>query len=517
MNWDIGKIISKRAKLSPDKTAVIHENFHITYKQLNEESNRVANYLIKKGIKQGDRISTILLNCPEFLSVYFAAAKLGVIFVPLNYRMVSSEIKFQLNDCGSRLLFYHDVFQKNIFNLQKTIKVEKDKFIFMKSGLPTFISCPEWAVNYHDAIQSQKSDEPVPDKPIGLDDTLGIIYTSGVTGTPKGAALSHGQTYFKIFQIIIYTDLTSKDIMLSQLPLFHSAGLFIIATPCLCRGATFIMRRKFNPKQFTKDIEKYRATFVFGLTTMWRLILQSDALENVDIGSVKRFMGGGEWTSSRLRRDLKGKNIFLQQGFGQTENSGMMMIPFEDITKKENSVGLPGFFNETWIEDSLGNKLSAGEIGEIVAKGPTVMSGYWNMSGQTEKTIVDGVLRTGDLGYMDKDGYFYIIDRIKDMYRTGGENVYPAEIENILCNHPKIEHVAIIGLQDEQWGETGKAFIVAKKGKTLTKQEIYEFLVGKVAKYKFPAYIEFTDSLPFTATGKIKKIALKEKNLLKYN
>jgi fatty-acyl-CoA synthase len=188
----------------------------------------------------------------------------------------------------------------------------------------------------------------------------------------------------------------------------------------------------------------------------------------------------------------------------------MMMLPKADIMRKAGSIGLPGFFTEIWIEDSNGRRLPPGEIGEIVATGPTVMTGYWNNPEKTRETIVNGVLHTGDLGYTDKDGYFYIVDRAKDMYRSGGENVYPAEIEKVLCEHPKIENVSIIGVPDDRWGETGKAFVVCKKGDTITKDEIYSYLDGKVARYKFPTHIVLVDSLPMTSSGKIRKSALKE-------
>jgi len=200
----------------------------------------------------------------------------------------------------------------------------------------------------------------------------------------------------------------------------------------------------------------------------------------------------------------------MQQGFGQTENSAMMLVPREDIQRKMGSIGKPGYFTEIWIEDKTGRKLPPGEIGEIVAKGPTVMSGYWNLPEITAQTIVKGVLHTGDLGYMDEEGYFYIVDRAKDMYRSGGENVYPAEVEKILLNHPDISQVAIIGVPDAKWGEVGKVFIVPKeKGKTISINEIRKFLADKIAKYKHPVHVEMLDELPLTATMKVKKSELK--------
>lgn len=514
MKWNIGKIATKRATATPDKTAFIFEDKNITYGYLNEETNRAANYFLSKGLKKGDRVSVLLANCPEFMAIYLAAAKIGLIFVPLNIRMVSGEIQYQLNDCGSRLLVFHDAYAANVESLRSSVQVEEDKYLWLKIGIPGLPVRPEWAVDYHQVIDGNSTDEPTVNEPIDMDDPLAIIYTSGVTGNPKGAVLSHGQTYFKNFQIIMYTDMSADDVFLSQLPLFHSGGLFIIATPVLCRGASFIMRLKFEPEQFTKDIEKYKPTVIFALTTMWRLILQSKALDNIDVRSVRCVLGGGERTPISLLNELAEKGLYMQQGFGQTENSAMMILPKNDIIRKEGSIGLPGFFTEIWIQDMNGNKIPPGVIGEIVATGPTVMSGYWNLPEKTKETIVDGVLHTGDLGYMDEDGYFYIVDRAKDMYRSGGENVYPAQIEKILIDHPKIENVTIIGVPDDKWGEVGKAFIVCKKGESITKEEAHEYLSGKIAKYKFPAHVEMIDDLPMTATGKIRKSELKKSILI---
>jgi len=250
---------------------------------------------------------------------------------------------------------------------------------------------------------------------------------------------------------------------------------------------------------------------IFALTTMWKFILESGKLDQVDISSVRQVIGCGERTPPLLLEELAKRGIHMQQGFGQTENSAMMMLPKEDIQRKEGSVGMPGFFTEIWIVDQEGRRQPPGKIGEVVAKGPTVMSGYWNMPDETAQTIVNGVLHTGDLGYQDDEGYFYIVDRAKDMYRSGGENVYPAEIEKVLAGHPKIVNVAIIGVPDEKWGETGMAFVVVEKGNDMTEQEIYDFLEGKIARYKFPRHIKFVDHLPITASGKIKKVELKEK------
>jgi fatty-acyl-CoA synthase len=508
MEWNIGYIAKKRAAFNPDKKAIIFEDTPITYKELNERINQAAHYLQKMGLRKGDRIALDLLNCLEFVYLYFAAAKLGLILVPLNFRLVGPELEYQLNNSGSRFLAFHDIFTGIIDKIRSKIPVEVDKYLYVQSLSAQAPPCPDWAVAYEDAVACQSVREPDPDEPTELDDPLAIIYTSGVTGKPKGAVVSHNQTFYKNFQLILFAAFGSDDVYLAQLSLFHSAGLFIHLTPGLCAGMTLILRQSFDPARFAMDIEKYAATKVVALTTMWKLILDSGKLDQVNLSSIRRVLGGGERTPPSLLDELAKRGIHLQQGFGQTENSAMMMLPKEDVVRKQGSVGMPQFFTDIWVADKEGRRLPPGEIGEIVARGPTVMSGYWDMPEVTAQTMGDGVLKTGDLGYMDEEGYFYLVDRAKSMYRSGGENVYPAEVEKVLSGHPRINHVAIVGVPDEKWGETGKAFVEPKKGETVSLAEIHEFLTGKMAKFKYPSLLELLDEMPMTASGKIKRAAL---------
>jgi len=514
--WDIGFIARKRAEISGDKPAIIFEDRPFTYRELNEGVNRAAHLLQLKGMQKGDRLAAVLLNCMEFVEVYFAAAKLGLIFVPLNWRLTPPELEFQLNDCGARLLLFHDSFLGSIDPIRSRIKVEQDKFLFLKSGSPTLPGfplpgCPAWAEDFQELARDKPASEPVPDRPLDMDDPLAIVYTSGVTGDPKGAVLSHLQTYFKNFQVAVYTGAVPGDVVIAQMPLFHSGGLFIVTTPALCGGMTMVMRRGFDPNEFAADIPRYRGTIVFALTTMWRMILETGKLDQIDVDSVRCVVGGGERTPPSLFDELAKRGLYMQQGFGQTENSAMMLLPREDIHRKMGSIGKPGFFTDIWIAGSNGKRAAPGEIGEIVARGPTVMTGYWNRPEETARAIVNGVLNTGDLGYMDEEGYFYIVDRAKDLYRSGGENVYPAEVEKILSGHPKISNVAIIGVPDEKWGEAGMAFVVPAPNQSLTEEEVLGFLAGKVARFKHPRHIRFLKELPLTATMKVKKGELKKK------
>jgi fatty-acyl-CoA synthase len=253
-------------------------------------------------------------------------------------------------------------------------------------------------------VKDSPWEELATESPVAMDDPLAIVYTSGVTGSPKGAVVSHLQTYFKNFQVGVYIDGHSDDTVIAQMPLFHSGGLFIVATPTLNLGMTMVMRAGFDPNEFAEDIQRYRGTIVFALTTMWRLILDTGRLDQIDSSSVRCVVGGGERTPQSLFEELAKRGLHMQQGFGQTENSAMMLLPRDDVHRKMGSIGRPGFFTEVWVSGEDGRRLPAGEIGEIVARGPTVMSGYWNRPEDTGRAIEGGVLHTGDLGYMDEEG-----------------------------------------------------------------------------------------------------------------
>ncbi len=514
IKWNIGKLIEKRSLFSPEKIALIFDDLQYSYKDLNERSNRLANYFMEIGLKKGDTISVLLRDSPEILDSYFAAAKLGLIFAPLNFRLTAREIEYQLNNSESRFLLFHDIYTDIINSLRSAVSIEPDRYVYLASVFGDAPSCPQWAVNMNKIVEKASIKEPVPDKAVYLDDPLAIIYTSGTTGDPKGALVSHEQTFFKCFHNNFEFDLNSNDIFLSQLPLFHSGGLFVSATPVIAQGATLLMRNSFNAEKFVEDIEKYRATIIFGLTTMWRFAFQTGKFDTTDVSSVKLVMAGGESKSASLFEllDRTFPGIYVMTGYGQTENSNMMFLPKQYAHKRsQGCVGLSGYFADMWIEDGDGRELPKGEIGEIISTGPNMMMGYWNMPEKTAGTIINGNLHTGDLAYRDEDGCFYLVDRAKDMYRSGGENVYPAEIENLLSLHPKIFNVAVIGVPDEIWGESGMAIIIPHKGEIITKEEIDQFLKGNLAGYKFPKKIKLVKEFPLTSSGKVRKVVLKEK------
>jgi fatty-acyl-CoA synthase len=336
------------------------------------------------------------------------------------------------------------------------------------------------------------------------------MYTSGTTGVPKGAILTHRKTFFNVLNADIFYNLTSKDIMIVTRPLFHSGGLLVEAAPVLYKGGSLILKKRFQSKEILETVQKYRVTLLEMAATVYQFMLQECDVTQYDLSSIRGYFTGGERVPLAMLEEYQEKGISISQIFGQTEASTITALSPNDAALKIGSVGRPVFHGEVRIVDKTGKESSPGEVGEMIVKGPTLMSGYWNRPDLTAETIRDGWLYTGDLARRDEEGYYYIVDREKDMYISGGENIYPAEIEKVLHTHPKIFDAGIVGVPDEKWGEVGKAFVVLKPGETMRNGEVFEFLKGKVAKYKIPKYVEYIEELPKTASGKIQKFLLKE-------
>lgn len=502
---NVGDWITKRSILSPNKTAIIFEERKIKYSELNERINRLANALINWGIKKGDRVAALLYNCPEFLEVYFALAKIGAIFVTLNFRLAGPEIQYMITDSESSFLIFDKHFSEMIESVCSNLSIDQKNYVSLGNSGQT------WTTEYEKFIEESPAKEPGIKEEVRLEDPQMIMYTSGTTGIPKGALLSHQKTFYNTFNAVLYFDITSKDIMLVTMPLFHSGGLNIASVPILYTGGTAVIQKSFDPKQALSLIEKHRITLAMMVPTMINFMLKQGSIDNYDLSSMKTLMVGGEPISLSLIKAYQDRNIPIRQVFGQTETSIQLWLSEEDAIRKIGSVGKPVFHADVRVVDKSGKDVVLGEVGEIVLNGPTQMLGYWNDPKLTAETIKDGWLHTGDLATVDEEGFVYMVDREKDMYISGGENVYPAEIERVLGENPKILEVAIIGVPDKKWGEVGKALIVLKDEEKMTEEDVFEFLRGKLAKYKIPKYAEFTNEFPKTGSGKIRKTELREK------
>ncbi len=500
---NVGGWIRKWGLLRPQKTALLFEDGSFTYRELNRRANQLCHLLLGMGIKKGDRVAVLLHNGHPYLEVLLALSKIGGLFVPLNWRLAGPEIEFILQDSGSQVLIFESEFTGTVAPLRSRPNLSVEAYLAVGD------SGPVWAKGYEEGLFASPADEPSLLLPIRDEDPHMIMYTSGTTGVPKGAVLSHRKTFFNVLNAAIYYDLSSQDTVLVSRPLFHSGGLLVQALPALYKGATLILRRRFQSHEFLETIEKHRVTVVEMAGTVYQFILQQCDLTQYDLRSVRCYFTGGERISVAMLKEYSEKGIIISQIFGQTETSTLTYLPYGEAARKMGSVGLPVFHGELKIVDRTGQEVSSGEIGEIVVRGPIVMSGYWKQPGLTVKAIRKGWLHTGDLARKDEEGYIYIVDREKDMYISGGENVYPAEIEKIFFTHPKIFDVAIIGVPDERWGEVGKAIIVLKPGECMDPEEVLEFIRGKIAKYKMPKYVEFVEELPKTSSGKIQKNLLK--------
>ena len=501
---NVGDWIRKWSILQPQEKALYCEDQPFTFLELNRRINQLCHLLLESGVKKEDRVAVLLHNCHQYIEIFLGLSKMGAILVPLNWRLAGPELEFILKDSGSRMLIFEPEFEEVVSSIRPRLNFANGDFLTV--GQPR----PSWAVEYEKAIKKKPPHEPPGYGSSGDEDPHVIMYTSGTTGIPKGAVLSQRKTFFNVLNADIVYNLTSKDIMMVTRPMFHSGGLLVEAAPVLYKGGTLIIRKRFRPNEILETIQKYKVTILELAATVYQFILQDSDLNQYDLSSVRCFFTGGERIPVAMLKEYQKRGIIISQIFGQTESSTIAFLAPEKGVKKIGSVGLPVFHGEVRIVDKTGKDVSPGEIGEIIIKGPTLMSGYWNRPDLTAETIRDGWLYTGDLAKSDEEGYIYVVDRERDMYVSGGENVYPAEIEKVLFTHPKILDVGVVGVPDGKWGEVGKAYIVLKSGETMNEEEALKFVRGKVGKYKIPKYVEFVEELPKTASGKIQKFVLKE-------
>ena len=495
--------VQRWSDLHPDKTAIIFAEQQITYAELNERANRASCWLQSLGIEKGDRVAVMLNNCPEFIEIFLACARLGVIFVPLNFRSASPELDYFLRNCRPRLF----VFGQEFIGTVNKLNLEKSKMQVMLAAVGN-APFDTSVIDYIDESSALDGRTPFLTRSLGPADPEEpqvIMYTSGTTGRPKGAVLSHRKTFFNCLNADIFFKMHFDDIMLVILPLFHSGGLFIQASPTIYKGATMVIHARFDPVKVYRDIEKYAVTKFLGVPTVYRALIKVDPQDRGDISSLKVCAGGGEKTTPELFEKCREAGLAFRQVMGQTETSILLWASEEDSFRKPGTVGRPVFHAEVYIVDKTGRPVKRGDVGEIVVRGSIMMKEYWQDPVRTEETIRNGMLYTGDLARMDDDGYYFLVDRARDMYITGGENVYPAEIERVLKDHPEIEDAAVVGVPDERWGEVGKAFVISRKGSNPSAEDIIGFCSQHLAKFKCPRKISFCEKLPRTSLGKVRK------------
>ncbi|MEH7331312.1 long-chain fatty acid--CoA ligase [Neobacillus drentensis] len=494
MRWELDWL-ENRARLSPNKPAIIDEKTDkaCSFKELNNRAKFTADWLLARGIKKGDRIALISPNHISYFDLLFACGKIGAIFVPINWRLSLQEIKEILEDCTPKLIGYHRQFQ-GIYKQLMSFSI--DSF---------FIG--ELACEGISTENSLKND-------IVETDPLAMIYTGGTTGKPKGVVLSHQSILWNAINTILSWGISDNEVTINYLPMFHTGGLNALSIPILMAGGTVVIGEQFTAQKAVESLNRYRCTIVLLVPTMYHSLIQSQEFQNSSFPSMKIFLSGAAPCPLQIYEAFKRKGYAFKEGYGLTEaGPNNFYITPEDALIKRGSVGKPMLFNSIRLVKLDGGQAGQNEVGELLLKGKHSFSHYWNNTQATQEAIKDGWVYTGDLATKDEQGFYYIVGRKKDMIITGGENVYPLEIEHWLSEHPAIDEVAVTGLPDEKWGEIVAAFIVLKHLKSAADEELKSYCEAKLGRYKIPKRFIFLQELPKTHVGKIDKKKLREMSI----
>ncbi|OYZ19550.1 MAG: AMP-dependent synthetase [Bdellovibrio sp. 28-41-41] len=497
--------LKKWSHYAPKTIAVVDGDTgrEFTYREMYDISQKGAQLLSEKfNVSRGDRVAIISTNELEYIFLLFALKRLGAILVPINFRLTQREVEHIVSDCGPKVIIHQQAYSEIINNLPAGIK-------------PKPYSMEQWAqdlgtvgakkTNYAEGVMPREfvSDPADPSM---------IIYTSGTTGSPKGAIISHEMLFWNSINTSLRLNISQTDATVIFLPFFHTGGLNVLTTPFFHRGAKLIFIKKFDGDQILKLSESHKATILFGVPTTMDMMARSEVFKNVDLTTLRYAIVGGEPMPVDLIHKWNDKGIAIRQGYGLTEfGPNVFSLNEEDAIRKIGSIGFANFYSEAKIVDDDGKELGSEQIGELVLKGPMCMTGYWKNDKATKETIKNGWLHTGDLVKKDNEGYFYVVGRKKDMYKSGGENVYPTELEQVMRHLPGVREVAVIGVPDSKWGEVGKAFIVKESGSSdLTVDKINDYCAKNLAKFKIPKYFLFVPDLPKGDSGKILKRKLLE-------
>lgn len=499
-NIGLASLLMRRAELTPHRKAISFEGTTRTFAETADRAKRIGALLSEGGTKVGDRVGYLGLNHSAFLETLYGAASIGAIFVPLNFRLTGDELEYIINDAGVSTLLVDS-------ELHPVVAAIRDKL-----GCSRYINVEEKLGEDATLEDLLSSHEPVTVIHVAeADDVLLIMYTSGTTGLPKGAMLTHSNLYWNFVNTMMSFSYLEDDVTLVGAPLFHIGGLNVTTLGTLTVGGHAVVMRSFDPEQALKIIEQYQVTTMFGAPAMYQFMTHCENWHSTDLSSIRGLICGAAPVPEPLIKEYSTRNINFCQAYGMTELSPLALILSSEFSaEKIGSTGKPVMFGEVRIVDADNQPVAIGERGEVVMRGPNVMPGYWNNPDATKETIdSEGWLHSGDIAYQDEDGFFYICDRLKDMVISGGENVYPAEVESVLVGHETIAEVAVIGVPDEKWGEAVTAIVALHPGKSITLEELRDFATGHLARYKLPLHLHIIDEIPRNAAGKILKYELR--------
>ncbi len=499
MAINIGEFLTRRARLSPKHEGLVCNDLRLTFAQMNARANRLAAAMRRLGVGPGDRVALLALNEPEYFDLLFGLGKIGAILVPINYRLAAPEIVYILSDCGAQVLVFSKEYGEIVNSFRSQVPAVKPIAI---ADNP-----PEWAASYPKLLEAESDAEP--ELVGGGDDVLSILYTSGTTGRSKGAMLTHNNYYCTSVSLHVSLGYTG-EIFLIPLPLFHIGALG--GVPMFIHlGQKVVLLRSFDPKRMLELVRDEKISGFGTVPAMLMFLKLVPGFEKYDFSSVKIILVYAAPVPVALIKEYAAAGIEIRQLYGLTECTGpASVIDSEHAISKAGSCGLPIFHSDIKLVDYSGKEVGPEQLGEVLLKSENVMKGYWNRPEETERAIIDGWLCTGDLAKKDADGFLYILDRKKDMIISGGENIYPAEIEDMLLHNPKVADAAVIGFPDLKWGEAVKSIVVVKPGQTLSEEELIGWCKDKIGKYKIPKKVIFAASIPRTPTGKILKRELRE-------
>lgn len=493
----IGSWPARRARMTPGARAFVQDDAVVTYAEVDRLVESVAHGLRARGVAAGDRVAFLGLNSIELAVTLFASARLGAVFLPLNTRLAPPELAWILADAAPAILIHAD-------DVDGAVSAETVAAL----GLPShrFTAAGGRGLDGLAAAPGERIDVEV-----GLDDVFMIQYTSGTSGRPKGVMLTHGNIVWNAFNLLVDVDVRSDEIALVTAPLFHTAALNQVLLPTFLKGGTSLIAARFDPAKAIATIERERVTLLFGVTSMYQALAQEPTWASADLDSLRSALSGGAPIPRTLLDTWQDRGLHIIQGYGLTEASpGTTMLRAGDGLDKLGSAGTPCFFTDVRVVAPGDEEAAPGQAGEVHVSGPNVTPGYWHDGAATEAAFDGSWLRTGDVAVLDDDGFLYVVDRVKDMFISGGENVYPAEVEQALYTHPDVAEAAVIGVPDERWGEVGRAVVVRRPGSGLTESDLLRHLDGRLARYKIPQAVVFVDEIPHNASGKLLKSRVRE-------